>query len=102
MGSVKPPKTIRDVRKNLDRRERVSHPAHYGGADNPYECIKVLQAWLSRDQYIGFCLGNSLKYQSRWESKGGLEDLLKAAWYQNELRIGSILSIGYGKCRGTR
>lgn len=25
--------------------ETVNHPAHYGGADNPYEAIKVIEAW---------------------------------------------------------
>lgn len=25
--------------------EAVHHPAHYGGADNPYEVIKVIEAW---------------------------------------------------------
>ena len=35
----------------------VEHPAHYGGADNPYEAIKVIEAW-----GLGFCLGNTIKY----------------------------------------
>ena len=25
--------------------EEVNHPDHYGGADNPYEAIKVIEAW---------------------------------------------------------
>lgn len=55
----------------------VNHPAHYGGADNPYEAIKVIEAW-----GLGFCLGNTVKYISRAEKKGAaLEDLRKAAWY---------------------
>lgn len=57
--------------------EAVNHPAHYGGADNPYEAIKVIEAW-----GLGFCLGNTIKYISRAEKKGAaLEDLRKAAWY---------------------
>lgn len=24
--------------------DHVDHPAHYGGADNPYEAIKVIEA----------------------------------------------------------
>lgn len=57
--------------------EMVNHPAHYGGADNPYEAIKVIEAW-----GLGFCLGNTVKYISRAEKKGAsLEDLRKAAWY---------------------
>lgn len=55
----------------------VNHPQHYGGADNPYEAIKVIEAW-----ELGFCLGNTVKYISRAGKKGdALEDLKKARWY---------------------
>lgn len=55
----------------------VDHPSHYGGADNPYEAIKVIEAWS-----LGFNLGNTVKYISRAERKGApLIDLKKAAWY---------------------
>lgn len=60
--------------------EKVNHPAHYGG-DTVYEVIKVLQAWLTTDEFIGFCKGNSIKYLARHRSKGGAEDLKKAEWY---------------------
>lgn len=56
--------------------ESVNHPSHYGGADNPYEAIKVIEAW-----QLGFCDGNVVKYISRWRDKGGVDDLRKAAWY---------------------
>lgn len=57
--------------------EQVNHPSHYGGADNPYEAIKVIEAW-----NLGFCLGNTVKYISRAGKKGDtLEDLKKARWY---------------------
>lgn len=57
--------------------EMVDHPEHYGGADNPYEAIKVIEAW-----GLGFCLGNTVKYISRAGKKGdALEDLQKARWY---------------------
>ena len=26
-------------------REKVNHPPHYGGEGNPYEAIKVIEAW---------------------------------------------------------
>ena len=57
----------------------VNHPSHYGGKDNPYEAIKVIEAW-----DMDFNLGNVLKYISRAGKKGEwkhLEDLQKAAWY---------------------
>jgi hypothetical protein len=57
--------------------EQVDHPAHYGGADDPYEAIKVIEAWA-----LGFCLGNAVKYISRAGRKGdALTDLRKARWY---------------------
>jgi hypothetical protein len=57
--------------------ETVDHPPHYGGADNPYEAIKVIEAW-----DLGFQLGNAVKYIARAGKKGDeLEDLKKAAWY---------------------
>lgn len=57
--------------------ETVNHPPHYGGADNPYEAIKVIEAW-----HLGFCLGNAIKYISRAGKKADrIEDLKKARWY---------------------
>lgn len=59
--------------------ETVDHPAHYGGAENVYEAIKVIEAW-----GLGFCLGNAVKYVARAGKKGpALEDLKKARWYVN-------------------
>jgi hypothetical protein len=57
--------------------DAVNHPSHYGGGDNPYEAIKVIEAWL-----LGFNLGNCVKYICRAGLKGSkLEDLKKARWY---------------------
>lgn len=59
--------------------EAVDHPAHYGGADNLYEAIKVIEAWK-----LGFCLGNTIKYIARAGKKPDhtiLQDLRKAQWY---------------------
>lgn len=59
--------------------EQVDHPAHYGGADNPYEAIKVIDA-----HGLSFCLGNAVKYILRAGKKGDrIEDLQKAVWYLN-------------------
>lgn len=58
--------------------DRVNHPQHYGGGENPYEAIKVIEAW-----ELGFCLGNAVKYICRYRGKAGVEDLKKAAWYLN-------------------
>ena len=63
-----------------DNGNSVNHPNHYGGADNPYEAIKVIDAW-----GLGFSLGNAVKYISRAGKKGdnAYEDIQKAAWYLN-------------------
>jgi len=64
-----------------DSKEAVHHPQHYGGADNTYEVIKVIDAW-----ELDFCLGNTVKYIGRAGKKGTdakLQDLKKAAWYLN-------------------
>jgi hypothetical protein len=61
------------------QKEAVNHPGHYGGKDNPYEAIKVIEAW-----DLGFNLGNVVKYISRAGKKDSsmeLEDLEKAKWY---------------------
>lgn len=58
-------------------KEAVNHPKHYGGENNPYEAIKVIEAWS-----LGFHLGNTVKYISRADHKGTrLQDLKKARWY---------------------
>ena len=57
----------------------VEHPDHYGGVDNPYETIKVIEAW-----NLDFCLGNTVKYISRAGKKDpsmAVMDLKKARWY---------------------
>ena len=58
--------------------EKVNHPDHYGGEDNTYEAIKVIEAW-----DLNFHLGNVVKYISRAgkKSKNSIEDLKKAEWY---------------------
>jgi hypothetical protein len=65
----------------------IDHPEHYGGAENIYETIKVIEAWgLDEDFY----LGNVIKYISRAGKKGcALEDLKKSLWYL-ERKIWSI------------
>ena len=59
--------------------EQVNHPQHYGGENNPYEAIKVIDAWgLDNDFY----LGNAVKYLSRAGKKDDItQDLKKAIWY---------------------
>ena len=65
--------------KTWEKKESVNHPDHYGGADNVYEAIKVIDAWS-----LGFALGNTVKYISRAGKKDPskeVEDLKKALFY---------------------
>ena len=63
--------------------DAVKNPTYYGGVDNPYEVIKVCEAWgLDKDAY----LFNVAKYIARAGKKDAakeLEDLKKAAFYLN-------------------
>lgn len=57
----------------------VENPSYYGGMDDPYECIKVIEAW-----NLSFHLGNAIKYIKRAGKKDKskeVEDLKKARWY---------------------
>ena len=62
-------------------KEMVNNPDHYGGATNPYEVVKVCEAWnLDMDAY----LFNVVKYVARAGKKDSdkeLQDLKKALWY---------------------
>lgn len=59
--------------------EMVNHPRHYGGENNVYEVIKIIEA-LEMD----FHLGNTFKYIARAgkkEEDREIQDLKKALWY---------------------
>ena len=69
------------VREEEQAAKMVDHPSHYGGADDPFEHVKVAEAkgW-DRDAMIYNCT----KYLWRYGRKAGadvLEDLRKARWY---------------------
>jgi len=65
------------IDEDKPKKELVNHPKHYGGKDNPYEAIKVIEAW-----DLGFCLGNTIKYISRAGKKDEtIQELEKALWY---------------------
>ena len=59
--------------------DAVNHPAHY--ADKEIEVIDYIRDTLTQEEFVGYCIGNALKYLSRWRKKGGVEDLEKGAVY---------------------
>jgi hypothetical protein len=68
--------------------EEVNHPAHYGGADNPYETIKVMEKKLSTEEFIGAMKFQVFKYHDRAGKKSNTDaekDYAKAAFYANYL-----------------
>lgn len=53
----------------------VNHPTHYTSHPSGIECIQVTE-------YMGFNLGNAIKYIWRADLKDdAIQDLEKAAWY---------------------
>lgn len=68
---------------------QIDHPSHYGGDNNPYETILVIEAagWGE-----GFVKGNALKYLMRAGKKDSEpedKDMEKVVWYA-ERRIKQI------------
>ena len=67
------------IKEMMKQEESVNHPSWYGSEDDPYETIKVIQAW-----GLNFPLGNAIKYISRAGKKDPtktVEDLRKALFY---------------------
>jgi hypothetical protein len=65
-------------------KENIDHPSHYGGEHDPYETVKVIEAWYGLEGLKYFCLGSNLKYLTRAGKKEGnseQQDLEKAQWY---------------------
>ena len=57
--------------------EEVDHPPYYGGKDNLYEAINVIEAWK-----LNFHCGNVVKYIARHKEKNNAkQDIEKAIWY---------------------
>lgn len=65
--------------------DMVNHPKHYI-SESGAETIDSIAA-LTEDKtgIEAYCIGNIIKYVSRYKKKNGLEDLNKAAWYLNYL-----------------
>ena len=60
--------------------DNVRHPEHY--TSGKIETIDFIRDKLGPEQFVGYCLGNVLKYVSRYDKKGTpVEDLEKAEVY---------------------
>ncbi len=58
---------------------KIKHPDYY--ANKQIEVIDYIKDTLTEEEYIGFCIGNVIKYISRWRKKGRVNDLKKALYY---------------------
>ena len=56
--------------------EKVNHPQHYNAGKT--EVIDIIDGLGYTE---GFCVGNIIKYVSRYKHKNGVQDLEKAKWY---------------------
>lgn len=58
--------------------DTVSHPSHY--TSGGIECIDCIKAALG-ENFMGFLIGNVIKYTYRYKDKNGIEDLRKGMKY---------------------
>lgn len=63
--------------------DNVNHPTHY--TSTKIETIEIIRDKLTAEAFEGFCIGNVLKYVTRYKLKNGLEDLKKARWYLDKI-----------------
>ena len=63
--------------------DNVNHPTHY--TSTKIETIEIIRDKLTAEAFEGFCIGNVLKYVTRYKLKNGLEDLQKARWYLDKI-----------------
>lgn len=63
----------------FERIDLVKSPTHY--TQGKIEVIDYIRDKLTKEQFIGYCIGNVLKYVSRYQLKGGKQDLEKAEVY---------------------
>ena len=71
-------KIVCDFFDDGKQNDPVNSPSHYVGK---IECIDYLRDKLTQEEFTGFCMGNVLKYSSRWRKKDGIQDLRKAKVY---------------------
>ena len=57
-------------------------PSHYNHSIQPWE---YMESVMTEDGFVGYLQGNVIKYISRFQDKGGREDLGKAKHYIDKL-----------------
>ena len=67
----------------LKTEDVINKPTHYH--QNGIDVIGFSEAQFSKDELRGFYRINCLKYITRFDRKGGVEDIKKASFYLNKL-----------------
>ena len=67
------------IGQQIQKVDNVNHPSHY--CTGNIEVIKYIEDKFTKEEFVAYCLGNVIKYVSRWKHKGGKEDLEKAQVY---------------------
>ncbi|MDP4105297.1 MAG: DUF3310 domain-containing protein [Bacillota bacterium] len=76
-------KGIETIGINHTFADEINHPSHY--TTGKIEVIDYIIDKLTGDQFEGYVIGNVFKYCSRYQHKGGYQDLKKARWYLDKL-----------------
>lgn len=69
----------------MSNTNEYNHPQRYTGKDGKDLIDRFEDGLISEEQTRGFLKGNILKYVTRYESKDGTKDLLKAQAYLKRL-----------------
>jgi len=77
--------TLEEAFFDAGREEDYTNPRHYREDKHDHEHWDVMQEWLGEDGWIGYMVGQTTKYLARWQFKGGVADLRKAATFLNKL-----------------
>jgi hypothetical protein len=88
----------RAVSTEAPREAAAIRPAYYGGAENPFEVIKVFRGWFGESDYRIWLRMTAIKYLARAGKKDGepeLRDLEKAHFYLGEM-IASLKRVDEG------
>lgn len=64
---------------NINFEDVVYQPKHYTAGN--IETIDYIKDKLTAEQFEGYCIGNCLKYLSRYRHKNGAEDIQKSIVY---------------------
>jgi hypothetical protein len=69
------------IASNHSDNDSVKSPKHYSFFDS--EVIDIIRSSMTKEQFIGYCKGNSIKYRLRAGKKDdALQDILKAEQYE--------------------